>query len=285
MSRVAWHHLLFEIPPEWEALGYINNPDNGQLVLGDRLGETFQVFWKKTGDGTDLERRLAALVLAQADMDVPEEQVRERIAGRGAWLVYVPASTAQATFAGRFLADTGILLLTVFPPHPLTTQARVTDVLASYESNDADERVWALLGLDVTIPASMRLDAVEAVPAMQRFVFENERNESITVERYGMASRLLGRDDLATFMARRKGRAIQLLREGRFRKGARGDGMALSYRTKGSGREYLGALLARRWDGRVWVWQRSDIERIFAIDYHARHPHQIENLYERVRDR
>ena len=45
-TRLAWHHLIFQIPPTWEVIGYKTFSGDGALNLSDRFGETMQVFYK-----------------------------------------------------------------------------------------------------------------------------------------------------------------------------------------------------------------------------------------------
>ncbi len=279
-TLLAWHHALFDIPRTWEVIRFLNRSDDGQLGLSDRHGETMLFFWRTFPEQPDVRHRLADLAQANG-IDLSPGELRKRATRHGGWEC-LPGTDRSPCFAGRYLADRNVLLAAIFPPHRETTAARCRQVLASFRPNDPKSPRWAAFGLDIEAPPGYRLAEIEPLPAMQRFTFLNDREEKINLVRFGLASRLLAGDDLATFAARRKGRHTVLRRLDTFRRPAGHEGILLGYTTRGSGNTLFGAILARRWEGRLWVWHRPDLERIWCLEHHARPKHLIDDLPSRV---
>jgi len=295
--RLAWHHIILHIPETWEVIGYKKDPAEGQLVLADRAGEALNVHWKQMKSAPVIPRLLTDLVRlgrepkTSQDEDRLEKKIRDRIREVHGWQVYLPdvdnarplhpPHRARAAFAARFENTTGILILLVFPPHPDTAaQEHILEILASFAPNDGAERTWAVFGLEFTLPATMELDEVVALPACQRLLFENRRGETVAIHRYGMLPAILAGDDPATFYARVKGRRTLLRRAGQFRKDGQHEGVELTYITRGKGG--LDSLLAGTWHGRVWLWRCDEEMRLYAIDHHAPAKHHISDLLQRV---
>jgi hypothetical protein len=277
-QRLGWHHLCLSVPAAWEVVRYRNQPDDGQLALADRHGEALVVFWHRAPKAPDLARAMAAVATPGPAGQPPAA------APCGEWLLHLPPTPDQPAYAGRHLATPGVLLVLVFPAHPQRQAAGVRQVLDSFQPNDGEERVWAAFGLDLTLPAAWRLAEIEALPACQRFTFETRHEETISLARFGLASRLLVQDDLATFAAHRKGRRTQLRRAGPVPRPDGAPGELFTYHQRGSGRALLGALLARTWEGRLWAWHRPDRERLWLLDHLARPRHALLDLPERVRE-
>jgi len=276
--RLGWHHLCLDLPPAWEVIRFRNQAEDGQLALANRRGEALAAFWHRAPRVPELARAIAAVA------QVGEQGTPPAVVPCGEWLLHLPDEPGLPAFAGRHLAAAGVLLVLVFPPHPDRHPALLHQVLASYAPNDGPERRWAAFGLDITLPAAWRLAELEALPACQRFTFETRHEEAISLARFGLASRLLAHDDLATFAARRKGRRTRLRRAGPAPRPDGAPGELFTYDQRGSGRAILGALLARVWEGRLWAWHRPDCERVWLLDHLARPRHALADLPQRVRD-
>ncbi|MCG3147144.1 MAG: hypothetical protein PCFJNLEI_00581 [Verrucomicrobiae bacterium] len=240
--KLAWHPFIFDVPPTWEVIRHRNNPDEGQLHLADRHGEQMQIFWKRMKEAPAIAARLAELAGGGP---------RRRIVEHHGWQV----SFGPPTFAARY--DDTILLTLVFP---LVATAPVRAILESYRPNHGPERHWAAFGLDCVLPAEFHPTEVKAMPALQVMHFENSRNESVTIHRYGMLALILGADDLATFFARTKGPRTQLRRTGTFRQAGKYPGVELSYRSRS------GKLWGRGREGHVWIWQCDEFQRLYCLD-------------------
>ena len=253
--------------------------------------------------------RLVALVKANAGEGVAEAEVRGWIREAHGWSVCFPPDGAMPVFAARHLTAEGVLLQATFPPHRDTADREaIRRVLASYQPNGGAERVWAAFGLDITLPSEMDLAEVAPMPAAQRMHFENRRGHAVTVYRFGMMPDALGGDDVAAFFARVKGKGVALRHEGFFRpppslsgrergrvaacesppsphpSPCEGEGVVLSYATRGKGDSLLSNLLDGTWDGRAWVWRRDDLQRVFAVENHAPPSRLIPDLPDRVRE-
>lgn len=275
--------MLFDIPVSWEVVAFKNNLLDGSLVLADQHGEVFRVFWKQMPEAPSPFRRLLALVNEETGGAQSEESLRRQIRTHSGWHVFLPASGDIPALASRWEATTRMLLLAVFRPHPTpATRRAVLDVLGSYEPNGGAERVWAAFGIDITLPVELELEKVSAFPAAQTFRFANRRGESVTVHRYGMLSVLLADQDMATFFKQVKGRTM-LTREGRFVQGddRRHDGLVLAYQTRGRGG--IEGFMAKRWDGRVWIWRCDELQRLYCLDQNARPQNIIPELPGKVR--
>jgi len=311
--RLGWHHLAFEVPASWEVVGYKKDADDGELVLSDRRGETMHVVWKRIGHAPSVERGLIELVKANAEQPVDaacrrhprghesggriavrpganchslplgatEAKVRRRIQRVHDWWACFPPGEDQPVFAGQFLAEAKVLLHVTFPPHPERERRVVEEILASYRPNGGEERLWAAFGIDVTLPRAMDLTDVSPLPAAQRMRFEDRHGRSVTAYRFGMMPEILGGDDVATFLARVKGRGAVLHREGTFRRADGSEGVELSYTTRGRGGGFA-SLLAPTWRGVVYAWRRDDLKRLYAIENHARESQLIPGLAERM---
>ena len=277
---LAWHHVRLRVPRHWEVVGYKNDADDARLVLSDRHGETMHLFARPWPDPPRLTRRLADQVLAAGRTDLTPGQVRRRVASRHGWRVFVPPEVGAPAFAGRYDAGQRVLIHLTFPPHRDRSVPTVEEVLRSFEPNAGEERHWALFGLEVRLPAAMRLRDVRPLPAAQVLRFENARGESVAVHRYGMMPLALAGEDAATFFARVQGRRCALRRQGAFLKDGRHEGVRLAYTTRGRGG--FDILLARPWEGRVWFWRRDDLKRLCCADHHALPAHRMDDLPERV---
>lgn len=281
-TRLGWHHLILEVPRTWEVIGYKTNPKDGQLLLSDRHGETMRVYWKTLSDDPSATRRLLAVAKEHVGDAMTEAEIRDGLRELHGWQTFLHQSENLRGLATRYEEDGRALLYVVFPVHPHTKEPRQLErVLKSFQPNYGDDRVWAAFGLDVTLPAEMKPARVSALPAAQIMRFENHRGESVTVHRYGMLSLLPADEDLATFFARAKGRRHLLYSGGEFAEDGRHEGIKLSYKTRGKGG--LSGLLARTWQGRIWVWRRDDLERLYAVDNNALEKNLIADLPERVR--
>jgi hypothetical protein len=281
-TRLAWHHVIFDIPSTWEVIGHKKNADDGQLSVSDRYGEAMQVFWKRLKQAPAIEDRLVELAAANDPESEAKPAIRKRLTECSGWRFLPSPEPSAPAFAARFLDQTRVLLTVVFPPYPgLDTRPLARAVLESFRPNDGPDRDWAAFGLDVTLPAQFRLTEVRALPAMQVLSFENDRRDSISIHRYGMTSILLAGDDMATFFARVKGPRIQLRRRGVFGRPERYEGIELSYQSRG--KEGLSRLLGRKREGRVWLWHCEDRQRLYAIDHCARAANLRNDLVERVR--
>lgn len=278
---LAWHHLVLQVPAAWEVIGYKKNPDDGKLVVADRHGETLHAYWRRMTSPPSVERALIGLVAAQPDIDLSEGAIRKAIFEVAGWSVFLTKKEGTPSFATRHHAPEECLLNLTFPPHPDTAEPKVIRrILESWDPNDGEERRWAAFGIECTLPKEYELDEVSPLPAAQVMTFATRKDEIITVHRYGMMPAVLGKDDPATFFARIKGRKAVLRREGEFQQGGRYSGVRLAYATRGKGG--FDALLARTWQGRVWVWRCDDIKRLYAVDQHARQRRLIDNLAQRV---
>jgi len=281
-TPLAWHHLQVQVPTSWEVIGFKKNPERGQLVLSDRHGETLQAFWQRLEEAPALPQRMLDLVRANTDGDIPETEIRRGLETVAGWKAFLPAEPAQPCVAARYLETDRMLLALLFAPHAQRDPEQVRAILASFRPNREAERVWSAFGLTFTLPAAFQIAEASILPGLQVLRFENARSEAVTIHRYGMLSLLLAEEDMATFFARRKGRSTMLRRTGTFRRDGCHDGVELAYTTRGSGKSVFATLLARTWQGRVWIWRRNDQERLYCIDHHARPKNLLAGLVERM---
>jgi hypothetical protein len=276
---LAWHHVMLRVPRTWEVVAYRNDPANASLVLADRHGETMHLYARPFSPMPDVGRRLRDL--AESLPHGAAAWRRGQLEKRHGWDALDPDDASLPVFAGRFSPESGALVLLVFPPHPDRSDAALLDrVLASFRPNAGPERAWALYGLEVRLPADLELREVSPMPAAQALTFETRRGDRVTVHRYGMMPRILGDGDMASFYARVAGRRRLLRRAGEFRKDGRYEGVHLSYSSRGRGG--LDSLLSPVWLGRVWVWRRDDLLRLYAVDQHGPERAHLPDLLERV---
>lgn len=282
---LSWHHLTLDLPPHWEVIAYRKDPRNGEIALADRAGETLRAFWRVMDTRPTVTGPLIDLVAAQEGITLDKAEIRRRIVDlKDDWVAFLPRERDLPCFAAYYHPPEQVLLNFTFPPHPDTADRDVVRaIIESWTPNDGDERRWAAFGLDVTLPKEMRLDGVSALPAAQILGFENKRDETVTVHRYGMMPLALGGEDMTAFFARIKGRGTRLVRTGAFRKDDRYDGVILEYATRGKGG--LDSLLARIWLGRVWIWMCDDLKRLYIVDHHAPEKNHIAGFPDRVRPR
>jgi hypothetical protein len=285
--RLAWFHFILHVPARWEVVGYKRDPNKGQLFLSDRRGPTLMIHWRRQGHrtkGVSVDRRLLTQAKGnyeQQGMEEPgEAKLRKRVRSVGEWTAFLPTEPVLPALAGLYVPETRILLNLIFPPHPDNSEARIRRILNSYEPNIGPERAWAAFGMDFTVPESMDLIQVQAMPAAQTFLFENRREESLSFHRYGLLDRLLAQDDMASFFARIKGQQTLLYRGEEFEKDGC-PGLTLHYTTRGSGG--IGSLMARKWDGRVLAWYSKERQRLYYIDNNARPKNMLGDLAERMR--
>ena len=307
--KLAWHHLIFDVPDTWEVARYKKSYRDGMLGLVDRWGDVMQVFWRLTRSRSDVPRRLAELV-AELGESLDVHDVRRMIGSRHGWTVFMPDDDRVPVLAARTHTHgpaTGdpadarvmtrsygehVLLYCVFPPRQESQKGReggegaqggdraaIDRVLKSYETNYGAERQWAAFGLEIALPAEIDLTKCHLLPTSQILEFENRRGEKITLQRYGMMSAVLREEPIDVFYARMKGQKTQLMRDGRFEHGGV-EGVKLSYKTRGRGG--LTAMTSPLWQGRVWAWTCPDIERLYVVDQNAREDHLIPDLMERV---
>lgn len=275
-ARLGWHHLRFTVPADFEVLAYRTDPRDGQLILGDRQGEALQIFWRVTRKTPDPRRGLERVVRAVAG-----EGAREPIIRLEGWDACLPDRDDLPGLACRYEPRGRALLYVVFPRGPRRAAPRTERaILESYSPNDGDARVWAAFGLDVTLPAGFAPAVVRAYPLVQSIRFEAPRGGSVTLCRRSLASHLPGGDDLAVLYARNQERRRPLRRTGTFTHAAGHPGVALAYTTRGPGG--IEGLLARTWQGRVWVWRCIETDRVYWIDQNAPAKHLIPELPDRV---
>lgn len=283
-SLLAWHHLTLDLPSHWEVIAYRKDPRNGEIALADRRGETLRAFWRVMHSRPTVTGPLVDLVDAQEGITLNKAEIRRRIVEMGDWEVFLPRDRDMPCFAACYHPPEQVLLNLTFPPHADTAdRAVIRRIIESWKPNDGDERRWSAFGLDVTLPNEMYLNGVSALPAAQIISFENKRDETVTVHRYGMMPLALGGEDMTAFFARIKGRGTRLVRTGSFRKDDRYDGVILEYTTRGKGG--IDSLLARIWLGRVWIWMCEDLKRLYIIDHHAPEKKHIAGFPDRVRCR
>lgn len=281
---LAWHHMLLDLPAHWEVIAYRKDPRSGEIALADRAGEALRAFWRVMDSRPTVTGPLIDLVAAQENITLDKSEIRRRLVDVGDWVAFFPRERDLPCFAALYHPPEKVLLNLTFPPHPDTAdRAALRSVLRSWRPNDGPERRWAAFGLDVTLPGEMRLDAVSALPAAQLLTFENKREETVALHRYGMMPLALGGEDMCVFFARIKGRRTRLIRTGAFRKDDRYDGVILEYTTRGKGG--LDSLLARIWLGRVWIWLCDDLKRLYVVDHHAPEKNHIGGFPDRVRVR
>lgn len=284
--RLAWFHFILRVPSTWEVVGFKRNPLKGELFLSDRYGPTLMLHWRRipVRKEISLERRILTQARGnyeQHELEVPTDQkIRRRIRPIGLWTAFVPQEAVLPPLAGLYLPESQILLNLIFPPHPESGEGRVRSVLNSYEPNTGPDRVWAAFGMDFDVPEEMDLVQVTALPAAATFLFENRREESLTVHRYGMLDHILSQDDMAGFYARVKGRGTLLYRGAEFEKDDC-PGIELHYQTRGSGG--ISSLMSRMWDGRVLAWCSKEKQRLYYIDNNARPKHMLADLAGRLR--
>jgi len=276
VARLGWHHLLLDVPADSEVLAYQADPRKGRLVLGDRRGETLQIFWRVTHRTPDPLRGLERVVRA-----LTGDGAREPIFTINGWHACLPERDDLPGLACRYEARSGALLYAVFPrrSHPRPELA----ILESYHPNDGEERAWAAFGLDVTLPAAFAPAAVRPFPLVQSIRFENPRGESITLCRRSLLSHLPDGDDLAVLYARNTEHKRPVSRTGIFLHDTVHPGVTLAYTTRGKGG--LEGLIAPTWQGRVWAWRCPGTDRAYWIDQNAPEKHLLHELQERVRCR
>ena len=283
MVPFAWHHMALRVPEHWELIGFKKNPRDGRVVLADRNGETLQAFWKIIRQTPAVRQLLTSLVSKLTEGRISPTEARRSIKEIAGWHVAMPREPELPLFAARWHESQRVLLNFTFPPHPDTAvRARVHEILASWQPNDGPDRLWAAFGLEFTLPEAWRLDEVTALPACQVMRFEDRKGQTVAIHRYGMMPAILQGEDMPTFFARVRGRGAMLRRTGTFTKEGRHEGAELSYETRGKSGW---SMLARTWQGRVWLWRRDDLKRLYAIDHHAMKKHFIWDLAERVRGR
>jgi len=296
--RLAWHHLIFDVPATWEVFRYRNHYPDGGLGLRDRYGEVMQVFWRLVRTRPAVTSRLVEMVAELGGRQLEPARIRRMITHRHGWALFIPEDPRAPALAARRQkhgpapgpADDAtvirrrygdhVLLYVVFPPRPWEDRRLIEDVLATYRSNYGEERVWAAFGLDITLPCELDLARLEPLPTSQVMRFENRRGESVTLQRFPLYPACLGKDTLRTFAARVKGRRYRLYDEGDFTRADGRTGAVLSYRTRGRGG--LGALTAAEWQGRLWVWGCEDLHRLYCLDHHARDVGTLPDLPDRV---
>lgn len=279
--RLGWHHIRFEVPASWEIVAYKKERAAGQLVLSNRRGVTMQVFWKQTRREVSLTRGLVSLARTNMEEPPPEARLRRMIRQFHGWRAFFPEREGTPVFAARLLEDEKTIINVTFPPHPDTADGElVRQVLASWRPNDGDVHLWAAFGIEVELPAEMELAEVEPLPTVQKLAFENRKSHTVTVYRFCMMPAILGDDDMATFIARVKGRKRPLNLVDTFRKDGRHEGVKLFYITRGS--RMLGGIFDRFWRGCIYAWRRDDLQRLCAVENHAPEKFLMDDIVDRV---
>jgi hypothetical protein len=280
--RLAWQHIILQIPSTWELIAYQKPFRDGRLSLADRRGEAMQVFWQVIKVEPAIVQRLVNQVKENVPGSPSEDDIRRQIETVHGWTAFMPEDEHLPVIAGRYAKEERALLNITFPPHPSTRNRQViTGVLKSYQPNYGRERVWAAFGMEITLPQEWELTEVAAFPAAQTLRFENKRGESVTTHRYGMMPLILEGTTMAGFFAAARGRKALLYREGDFAKDGKYPGVKLHYTTHGRGGWEI--LLSKIWQGNVWIWRCDDIKRLFCLDHNAHAKHMIPDLPDRMR--
>lgn len=261
---LAWHHFRLTLPAEWEVVGYGLKPAEGRLALADRDGEVMQVFWRKTDAPPNLERRLDDLFRANLPTGAAPRAGTRRFEEAHGWRVCLAGDRALPFYAARHLPDQGVILGTVFSPHPRRREDVVRAVLASWQANDGPNRRWAAFGLDLTLPSSLEVDAVSSLPAFQRIEFATTRGDRVVAQRFGMLSAILEGTDPAGHYARLKGRGTQVWRLPPSSDPARSGTTELALRRTPLGWWSAPRRLPR--EGKAWLCPRPDLERLYTVE-------------------
>lgn len=282
-ARLGWHHFLFEeLPRAWEVIGYTTGMREGRMVLADRRGEAMRVFWRAIKGEPALDQRLLRVASDYAGDSLTREQIRRGLRRVGGWSCWFPDGQAVRGLACAHVPGRNVLLYVVFAPRPdAPGNGDIVRVLKSYRPNTGPQRVWAAFGLDVELPEAYELARVNVFPGSQVLRFENRQGESVTLHRYGMLSLLLENDDCAAAFLRLNPGHRPLYRERDFQQAGRYPGLLLRYTTRGRGG--VSSLLARTWQGRVWVWPCRELERLYAVDHNARERRLLAELPGKVR--
>lgn len=265
---LAWRDFRFEVPAEWEVVGYSFKPDEGRLALADGEGETLQVFWKKTDAPPDLDRRLGDLLRANLPPDAVSKADDRRIEEVHGWRACLSGDRTIPFYAARHLSEARQILGVIFAPHPRRREEVARAVLASWTPNAGPERRWSALGLDLTLPAAFEPEVAISLPALQRMEFATRAGDRVILHRFGMLSAILEGTDPAAHFARIKGRGVQVWKLSSPAAAPRLEVAELALRRRPIGWWSAPRRLPK--EGRAWLWPRLDVERLWALEIWTR---------------
>lgn len=265
---LAWRDFRFEVPAEWEIVGYSLKPEEGRLALADGDGETLQIFWKKTDAPPDLDRRLNDLLRANLPPRASATNGRCPIEGFHGWRAGLGGDRTVPLAAARYLTGAKRMLGVIFAPHPRRREEVVRAILASWAPNDGPERRWTAFGLDLALPVAFEPEVARVFPALQCLEFATRAGDRVILHRFGMLSAILEGTDPATHFARVKGRGIQTWRRPPSASTPRLDATELALRRRPIGWWSAPRRLPR--EGRAWLWTRADVERLWALEIWTR---------------
>jgi hypothetical protein len=267
---LAWHHLICEIPPEWEVSRYAVEARVGRLEFATRHGLQALFSWEPCAREPDRRTTMAGFLSANllGDRRDGPRVAADRLltADAGPFLLGWHATCPQIQ-AMAWQPDAKVLLRWIFEQALVDGQpaAWVRPVLTSFRPNEGHWRDYALMGVRGRLPAAFEIEHMAVYPANVMIRFESPRRQAVTFRRWGLPGHIMGGDSLELFYRRvltANGVAVTASRPARV---SGCEALAFDYSARPV--HQMERFFGRCWTGgHALVWHDRDDQRIYACE-------------------
>ncbi len=258
------------MPAGWEVGGFQFKDGNGLFAFASESGEKGQFTFRKVDGVPDIPRIIEEIHRRDRDLDAPPKMKFTRYGRHDGSVVLATARPGERFYASAFHAEEQILNEWIFPRFTEENVKEVIPMLESYTKNPADSagrRLYAMFGLEVSVPQEFEFLKVEPYPASIAMYFENRHHHRLEAHRWGMTDMLLqGADTLNYYHRFLYSKKYQIRETSRNEKMAQDNGI-IHFRTRGKfGMDFL---LGPWWTGEGAAFLNRDENRIYGLEHIA----------------
>ncbi len=270
--RLAWHWFAFDLPHEWEVVGYSTNPRNGQMEFHTRHGFMGLLTWTTFRTRPDMRRvsrdlYMEVLASEKRKMGQPCAAVAQAdpACDQAAGFYLLHSGEQAPCMAVTFIDEPRILLTWIFPRFDLDAAERYwLPLLESFQENVGAIREWAIFGLRLRVPAEFMLADISPEPGRTHITLENPEHLHVTMRRWAMPEYLLAGSDLSSFYCRVLRSLGADVVETRNRDYNGFSAVRVDFKRRG---EYaMEKLSGRWWTGQGIIWHDLREKRLYSFE-------------------
>lgn len=267
---IAWHHVRVTVPHDWEATKYSVEDRVGRIEFGTREGLKATVSWEPCLREPSRLTTMKTFIqnnIYKKDKRKPVDNVETEEIGN--FLVGWSPDPIVPCQALGYNAETKHLVRWIFEGDRSSNYREeiIRPIINSCSFNDSsEEREYSLYGIHCTLPVDYKIEDIVTLPANAMMLFENEENHRrATFRRWGLASTILGKQDLFDFykaILRSLNIQAELVTKCTVNNC---DGRILKYSAL---REHHGdRYMRRRWhNGEAIIWYNKEENRIYTFE-------------------
>lgn len=268
-KQLAWFHLKFRIPAEWEITAYSVEDRTGRLEFSTRKGFQALVGWQPCETAPGVETMMLSFLRGStvksgrneqfSIADLKTQTIGKFLTGHGAHGLPFQAVC--------YLEKPRKLLHWVFDSYDERIAGETwIPILESFEPNDCEIVQYAIFGLDFRLPREYALEDMTVLPANVMIAFESAKTKArATFRRWGMPDVVLqGRtlEEFYPWFLRAQGSVV-----GNVEKSAIAGMAAIKASYEHKGEHQMDKFMGKHWkNGEASLWHNEREMRIYSFE-------------------